>query len=163
MKTDAILSKREREVMNLVVLGYSAREIAERMNVIYQCVANHLQSIYDKTGTKRTLQALVTWYFTQNFGITLNVSEMTRRVGAAVLLCLFSVEVFSTDFECRGLRNPPPKPRLLGGRADRKLTNKECVAGWQCLRITNGRRCEAKYHLRRLESCRTLKIAARKG
>lgn len=82
MKTDAILSKREREVMNLVVLGYSAREIAERMNVIYQCVANHLQSIYDKTGTKRTLQALVTWYFTQNFGITLNVSEMTRRVGA---------------------------------------------------------------------------------
>lgn len=106
MKTDTILSKREREVMNLVVLGYSAREIAERMNVIYQCVANHLQSIYDKTGTKRTLQALVTWYFTQNFGITLNVSEMTRRIGAAVLLCLFSVEVFNTDFECRRLRNP---------------------------------------------------------
>lgn len=81
MKTDALLSKREREVMNLVVLGYSAREIAERMNVIYQCVANHLQSIYDKTGTKRTLQALVTWYFTQNFGITLNVSEMTDASG----------------------------------------------------------------------------------
>lgn len=106
MKTDAILSKREREVMNLVVLGYSAREIADRMNVIYQCIANHLQSIYDKTGTKRTLQALVTWYFTVNFGISLNVSEMTRRIGAAILLCLFSVEVFSTDFECRRLRSP---------------------------------------------------------
>lgn len=106
MKTDTILSKREREVMNLVVLGYSAREIADKMSVIYQCVANHLQSIYDKTGTKRTLQALVTWYFTVNFGISLNVSEMTRRIGAAILLCLFSVEVFSTDFECRRLRNP---------------------------------------------------------
>ena len=32
--------------MNLVVLGYSAREIAERMNVIYQCVANHLPVSY---------------------------------------------------------------------------------------------------------------------
>lgn len=106
MKTDTILSKREREVMNLVVLGYSAKEIAERMSVIYQCVANHLQNIYDKTGTKRTLQALVTWYFTQNFGITLNVSEMTRRVGAAILLCLFAVEVFSTNVECRRLRSP---------------------------------------------------------
>jgi len=104
MKTDTILSKREREVMNLIVLGYSAREIADRMNVIYQCVANHLQSIYDKTGCKRTLHALVTWYFTQNFGITLNISEMTRRVGAAILLCLFSVEVFNTDVECRRLR-----------------------------------------------------------
>lgn len=120
MKTDAILSKREREVMNLVVLGYSAREIAERMNVIYQCVANHLQSIYDKTGTKRTLQALVTWYFTQNFGITLNVSEMTRRVGAAILLCLFSVEVFSTDFECRRLRNPR---RSRGFRVEELIEN----------------------------------------
>lgn len=104
MKTDTILSKREREVINLVVLGYSAREIAERLNVIYQCVANHLQSIYDKTGCKRTLHALVTWYFTQNFGITLNISEMTRRVGAVILLCLFSVEVFNTDVECRRLR-----------------------------------------------------------
>lgn len=104
MKTDTILSKREREVINLVVLGYSAREIAERLNVIYQCVANHLQSIYDKTGCKRTLHALVTWYFTQNFGITLNISEMTRRVGAVILLCLFSVEVFNMDVECRRLR-----------------------------------------------------------
>ena len=104
MKTDTILSKREREVMNLIVLGYSAREIADRMNVIYQCVANHLQSIYDKTGRKRTLHALVTWYFTQNFGITLNISEMTRRVGAAILLCLFSVELLSSSFECRMMR-----------------------------------------------------------
>lgn len=104
MKTDTILSKREREVINLVVLGYSAREIAERLNVIYQCVANHLQSIYDKTGCKRTLHALVTWYFTQNFGITLNISEMTRRVGAAILLCLFSVELLSSSFECRMMR-----------------------------------------------------------
>lgn len=104
MKTDTILSKREREVMNLIVLGYSAREIADRMNVIYQCVANHLQSIYDKTGCKRTLHALVTWYFTQNFGITLNISEMTRRVGAAILLCLFSVELLSSSFECRMMR-----------------------------------------------------------
>lgn len=106
MKTDAILSKREREVMNLIVLGYSAREISTQMNVIYQCIANHLQSIYDKTGTKRTLQALVTWYFTQNFGITLNVSEMTRKAGAAILLCLFSVKALDADVECRRLQSP---------------------------------------------------------
>nr|DAY92361.1 MAG TPA: hypothetical protein [Caudoviricetes sp.] len=104
MKTDAILTKREREIVNRVVLGYSLREIADSMNVIYQCVANHLQNVYDKAGVKRNLNALVTWYFTQNFGITLNISEMTRRVGAVILLCLFSVEVFNTDVECRRLR-----------------------------------------------------------
>lgn len=106
MKTDTILTKREREVMNLVVLGYSAREIAERMNVIYQCIANHLQCIYDKSGTKRTMQALVTWYFTNNFGITLNVSEMTRKIGSAIMLCLFMVEVLNANVECRRLRSP---------------------------------------------------------
>ena len=104
MKTDAILTKREREIVNRVVLGYSLREIADSMNVIYQCVANHLQNVYDKAGVKRNLNALVTWYFTQNFGITLNISEMTRRIGAAVLLCLFSVEVLSSSFECRMMR-----------------------------------------------------------
>lgn len=106
MKTDAILSRREREVVNRIVLGESLKEVAVGMNVIYQCVANHLQHIYDKTGIKRNLNALVTWYFTQNFGITLNVSEMTRRIGAAILLCLFSVEVFNSHVECRRLRAP---------------------------------------------------------
>lgn len=106
MKTDAILTKREREIVNRVVLGYSLREIADSMNVIYQCVANHLQNVYDKAGVKRNLNALMTWYFTQNFGITLNISEMTRRIGAAILLCLFSVEVLSSSFECRMMRRP---------------------------------------------------------
>lgn len=121
MKTDAILSKREREVMNLVVLGYSAREIAERMNVIYQCVANHLQSIYDKTGTKRTLQALVTWYFTQNFGITLNVSEMTRRIGAAGSAVPVLGRGVQYGFRMSHVAQSPSGPRVPGRRVNREL------------------------------------------
>ena len=120
MKTDAILSKREREVMNLVVLGYSAREIAERMNVIYQCVANHLQSIYDKTGTKRTLQALVTWYFTQNFGITLNVSEMTRRIGGRDTAVPVLGGGVQYGFRMSRLRNPR---RSRGFRVEELIEN----------------------------------------
>lgn len=104
MKTDAILTKREREVLNHLVLGFTVGEIAEQMHVIYQCVANHIQKIYDKTGVRRSLTALVTWYFTQNFGISLNISDMTRRVGAMLLLCLFSLEIFNASFEGRAMR-----------------------------------------------------------
>lgn len=74
--------------------SYTVRETAESLCVIYQCVANHLQDIYDKLGIKRNLQALTKWYYT----------EGGRRTAAAILLLIFSVEVLNVGFEGRAFR-----------------------------------------------------------
>lgn len=89
----------ERVVHCIAVDSLSVRETADRLCVIYQCIANHLQTIYDKLGIKRNLQALTKWYYTTGKGSTL----------AAILLVVFSVEVSNMDmdgriFRCRSRR-----------------------------------------------------------
>lgn len=74
----------------------TVRETSDKLCVVYQCVANHLQTIYDKLGIKRNLQALTKWYYT----------EGGRRVGTAVLLLIFSVEIANANFEGRIFRTP---------------------------------------------------------
>lgn len=69
----------------------TVRETAEALCVIYQCVANHLQDIYDKLGIKRNLQALTKWYYADggcraiaatrsgNGELTMNTSHSTLQ------------------------------------------------------------------------------------
>lgn len=75
----------------------TAVETAKRNRVTTQCIKGHVQIIYDKLGIKRNLQALTKWYFT--------VGEGARRIGAAVLLLIFSFEVISMNMEGRLLRS----------------------------------------------------------
>ena len=74
----------------------TAVETAAKLRVINQCIKGHIQTIYDKLGIKRNLQALTKWYFT--------VGEGARRIGAAVLLFLFSFEVANMDLDGRMIR-----------------------------------------------------------
>lgn len=104
------LTKSETRIIQCIAVdNLSVRETSDRLCVIYQCIANHLQSIYDKLGTKRNLQALTKWYYTVGNGSVFNLSETTRKIGAAILLCLFSVELFNVNLECRLLRQPRRK------------------------------------------------------
>ena len=92
------LTDREYDVVRCIAKeNYSARETAAVLCVINQCVANHLQTIYDKLGIKRNLQALTKWYFT--------VGEGARKIGAAVLLLIFSFEVANMDMDGRLVRS----------------------------------------------------------
>lgn len=107
-----ILTKTEaRVVEHIAVDELTVKEAADKMCVIYQCVANHLQVIYDKLGIKRSLHALTKWYYTtgiykQN---VYGLSDRAKRYISIVLLLIFSVEVFSATFDgrryrCRGNR-----------------------------------------------------------
>lgn len=71
----------------------SVRETSDRLCVIYQCVANHVQTIYDKLGIKRNLQALTKWYFTHG-----------RELAAAILLAIFSTTLFNGQEVIRRMR-----------------------------------------------------------
>lgn len=72
----------------------TVRETADSLCVIYQCVANHLQTIYDKLGIKRNLQALTKWYYTSG----------SKQIISALMLCIFSVEMANIDMDGRLLR-----------------------------------------------------------
>lgn len=93
-RTDSLFTRREREVVDYIVRGYSLRETADKLCVVYQCIANHTQSIYDKAGIfeHRTLNALTSWWFRTNFDI--NLCEVARRIGASGLLLLFCTYTF---------------------------------------------------------------------
>ncbi len=54
-----LLSAREREVLSLVVAGYSNREIARRLYISEKTVKNHLSSIFAKMGVRDRTQAAV--------------------------------------------------------------------------------------------------------
>ena len=104
-----ILTKAEARVVDCVAVdSLSVKESADKMCVIYQCVANHLQVIYDKLGIKRNLQSLTKWYYTtgikhpQLFGL----SDQAKSFVSCFLLMIFSVEVFATTFGGRVLRAP---------------------------------------------------------
>lgn len=74
LKTDAVLTPAETRV----AVGYCYRygligkEIADRLNISYNTVVRHTQNIYEKTGIRRTTNALVAWFLSTNFNINLS-------------------------------------------------------------------------------------------
>lgn len=94
MKTEALTRTEESIVKYIAVDNLTAKETAEKLCVVYQCVKGHLQTIYDKLGIKRNLQALTKWYYTMG----------SKQIISALLLCIFSVEIANLDMDGRLLR-----------------------------------------------------------
>jgi DNA-binding NarL/FixJ family response regulator len=53
------LSKREEEILNLLVKGYRYKEIAEALSIGYETVRSHLKNIYDKLHVHSRTEAVV--------------------------------------------------------------------------------------------------------
>ncbi|MEM1127167.1 MAG: response regulator transcription factor [Bacteroidota bacterium] len=60
------LSKREKEVLNLLALGKSNAEIAEKLFISDNTVRNHLASLYSKIGVSSAREA-VAWAWREGF------------------------------------------------------------------------------------------------
>ena len=58
-KTDIRLTRRETDVLSLLVKGHSNKEMAEAMFISEKTVKNHLTSIFRKLGVKDRTQAAV--------------------------------------------------------------------------------------------------------
>ena len=55
------LSVREIEVLGLIMLGYTTREIADKLFICYETVKSHRKNILEKTGAKNTA-SLINYY-----------------------------------------------------------------------------------------------------
>lgn len=104
-----ILTKTEARVVECIAVDtLTVKEAADKLCVIYQCVANHLQVIYDKLGIKRSLHALTKWYYTTGVHNQqlFNLADYKRGDIAMLLLMIFSVEVMAANLDGRILRAP---------------------------------------------------------
>lgn len=54
-----ILTKKERTIFNLLVLGYSTLDIAERLSLSDKTVRNHISNVIQKLGVMDRGQAIV--------------------------------------------------------------------------------------------------------
>lgn len=109
MRPKPILTKTEARVVECVAVDtLSVKEAADKMCVIYQCVANHLQVIYDKLGIKRNLQSLTKWYYTTGIHNQqlFNLADYKKGDIATMLLMVFWIEIAATTFDGRILRAP---------------------------------------------------------
>ncbi|MEC4676308.1 MAG: helix-turn-helix transcriptional regulator, partial [Nitrospirota bacterium] len=52
------LSRRETEVINLIIKGKSTREMAESLFISESTIKTHLRHIYDKAGVKNRIELL---------------------------------------------------------------------------------------------------------
>ena len=133
MKTDAILSKREREVMNLVVLGYSAREIADRMNVIYQSSPEHLRQDGDQTDLAGACYMVF-------HGKLRHLPERVRNDpenrGGDTSLSVLGRSV-QYRFRVPQVKKPTPWPDVQGRRVNRELNQNKSHEGY-CYASTRG-------------------------
>lgn len=92
LKTNTILTPAETKVALAYVLGDIGKEVGERLGIAYYTVVRHTQNIYDKTGIRRSTNALVAWFLAENCDIDLR--ELVRRAGAGLLMAIFCATIF---------------------------------------------------------------------
>lgn len=131
LKTDQILTPAETRIASGYVSGLIGKEIADVCGISHNTVVRHTQNIYDKTGIRRSTNALVAWFLEKNYD--LDLSEFRRRLGAFLLLCLVSFQIVETDFDnsflrsSRARRVEARKGASKRGRRDEEININEIV------------------------------------
>lgn len=89
MNATAVLTRREREIVELIAWGECKKGVASRCHIAVRTVENHVRNIYEKTGVTK-VNELSAWYFCTHYNLPLTMSPLIRRVMAVLLLAIFS-------------------------------------------------------------------------
>lgn len=90
LATDNILTPAETRIAAGYCEGLIGKEIAEREHISYHTVVRHTQNIYEKTGIRRSTNALVAWFISLNCNI--DVRQMLRSATGFFLFVLIAVQ-----------------------------------------------------------------------
>lgn len=126
LETDDVLTPAETRVAAGYTCGLIAKEIAAKCDISPYTVVRHTQNIYDKTGIRRSTNALVSWYLSRNFN--LDLSEFKRSLGAFCLFVLVSFQIATTDFDNQFVRRTATRRvevRKTGRRSKRSREEDE--------------------------------------
>lgn len=102
LKTDSILTKAETRIALGYVDGKIGKEIAADNNLSYNTVVRHTQNIYDKTGIRRSTNALASWFIKVNY--SLDLDELKRSIYGFVLFLIMIPQTVNPDFDNYPLR-----------------------------------------------------------
>ena len=87
MNPEAVLTKREKQVGNLLAWGAIKKEVADRLCISIHTVENHVRNIFYKTNCK-SVNEFSAWYFCTDFNISMELSPL-RNVVAVFLLSIY--------------------------------------------------------------------------
>lgn len=82
------LTAREKEITELFAWGASKKDIASRLFISENTVANHAQKIFEKTGCTK-VNELSAWWFCRHFNIPMSLSPLSKKIIASLLLALY--------------------------------------------------------------------------
>lgn len=123
MNPYAQLTRREKEIGNLLAWGAIKKEVAERLCISIHTVENHVRNIFEKTEC-RCVNEFSAWYFCTEFKISFQLSPLMRQSVASILLVLFSYgEIVQTNnyLRCRRCRVHSERIHRTKGREQHLL------------------------------------------
>jgi DNA-binding CsgD family transcriptional regulator len=92
------LTRSEFEIAQRIALGQSKKEVAYYTHRSVYTVETTVKNIYSKLGFNK-VSDLVLWYCGQHFGISLQITELKKKIIATCLLLLIAVDLFNIDTE----------------------------------------------------------------
>jgi DNA-binding CsgD family transcriptional regulator len=87
MKIGAILTKREREVTELMAWGAAKKEVADMLGISTRTVENTARKIYEKINIQKATELSV-WWFCTHCGVSFDLSPIKRKLIAVALLLI---------------------------------------------------------------------------
>lgn len=98
MNLNANLTKRERDVAELLAWGASKKEVSVHLFISERTVENHTRNIYDKTGCTK-VNELSAWWFCKRFHISMSLSPLARRYVTSIILMIYSLGAISGSID----------------------------------------------------------------
>ena len=113
---EAILTKRESEIAELIAWGATKKDVANRLFISERTVENTARSIYEKTGVTKSNE-LSAWWFCTRFHISFDLSPLKRSLTALILLVILIPREFMSDEDTyRTFRSKKIECRARGTR-----------------------------------------------
>lgn len=121
------LSKREREIAELFAWGASKKEVANHLFISEHTVANHAQSIFEKTGCTKVNELSALW-FCNTYNIPFSLSPLARRVIAIFILSTYLFGSMNNLSDHQRIRTRSRITCVSGSRRSRNEDNSKIYA-----------------------------------
>lgn len=86
------LTKREREVVELVAWGAAQKEVAEQLGISRFTVDNIIRSAKEKLQLQK-INEISAWYFCHTFHISMSLSPLKKQIVTAFMMGLVAIQV----------------------------------------------------------------------
>lgn len=121
------LTKREREVLELIAYGNSQKEVAYMLDCKLGTVDTHVKNIKAKTGLQKATELAAAFLWKKYRLPVIDLPDRTRRVIAAALLALsvFTTVLNSSDMLRVFRGNGRPGAKTINAKAGARRSRKE--------------------------------------